>query len=102
MKIQSVRIATVLAALIALVATSPAPAHEQSRQEVIVACTSAPIVSRSVRGPLPLDRAIHFLLCLEAREATLAGRHSADTLEWILVNAHSCEDQRLLVDTFGL
>src|SRR5262245_21205063 len=88
---------------LALMATGAIPlaaAHEQVRQEALVARTSA-VVMHAVRGPGPLDTAIRVLLCLEASEATRAGTLSGDVLEWILANAHRCEDQRLLVEAFG-
>jgi len=48
-----------------------------------------------------LDGAMRTLLCLEARDARSTGHFSREVLDWVLTNAHNCEDQQLLSDLFG-
>lgn len=84
---------------IAAGAAPPTLAHElNERQEARAVET---VASRSVQKPPPLDTAIGMLLCLEARDAIHTHALTRQVLDWIVASAHSCRDERLLVDTFG-
>jgi len=94
-------IAAALVGLTGLGANPPALGHDQLRQVAAGTRVSEVAGSRSVRGPASLDSAMRTLLCLEARDARSTGHFSREVLDWVLTNAHNCEDQQLLSDLFG-
>jgi hypothetical protein len=84
----------------------PATAHEaRERQELDLADQHPAVAMRTPRRPAqdeaPLDTAFRMLFCREARDEVTKGRLGRDGRQWLLVNGHRCQDDRLLFDAFG-
>ncbi|MGH7392099.1 MAG: hypothetical protein ACREM3_21970 [Candidatus Rokuibacteriota bacterium] len=88
--------ATVLMGLLAMDSAPPAIAHEVKNQK-----ETGATMNRRVPGEAPFDAAIRMLFCLEAREAVDKGQLDREGQQWILMNAHRCQDDRLLFDALG-
>ena len=92
-------LATVLGGLLAIGA-SPAVGHDAKDQEEFRVYLIGRNPSLRALDEPSFDATVRALLCVEAREAVNENRLHREAQEWILINAHRCQDDRLLLDAF--